>query len=365
MLPLRLDQARGGQVRLPRPGERCPGLQLHLGQGQLLLVSLQPLHQLRLRQGAAVLPQHPEVVQLLRQGQPPPFSRQLLNGLGPRQPPHDLQLTRRQGGHPTQLPLQFLGRQDLHPPGSIQAPGLNDLAVQPLHRGSLDLPWSLGGHAAPQVHLQAMPPRGGQHGVRGLRTATVLLGHQGNVPPVVPGPPPVRRLRRGKGQDVGMVVGVAAPILRVDVGQRQRPCRPPLPYPSAHPHAYRLPLHLRDVGGHRRPQNLPGDLRVILQTLAQLRREGDQRLLRLAEQPPALGELDLVEVIAHGQLQQQLRGRQCLRPRVPPHLPPEIRVEHLRLHVAVLVQVARAALQPPGFLGLLEVASEILDDPGR
>ena len=60
VFPLCLDQIRGGHMRLPRPRQGSTGLQLHLGLGQLLLVGLQAFRQIRLRQDAAILPQHAE-----------------------------------------------------------------------------------------------------------------------------------------------------------------------------------------------------------------------------------------------------------------------------------------------------------------
>jgi hypothetical protein len=48
--------------------QRDPGLQLNLRQGQLLLVPLQLLPQLHFGQDVAILPEHPQGVQLLSQG---------------------------------------------------------------------------------------------------------------------------------------------------------------------------------------------------------------------------------------------------------------------------------------------------------
>ena len=220
VFPLGLDQPRGGHVSLPRPRQGPPGLQLHLGLGQLLLVGLQALRQLRLRQDAAILPQQAERIQLLGQGQSPGLPAEFLNGQLPRFPPDDLQLPGRQGRDISQLPFQFLGGQDLNPPLSVQAPGLDDQAVQSLDRGPLDLAGSLGGHPPAQIHFQAVPPRSLQHGVRGLGPAPAGPGHLGHVLAVIPGPPgPVRHLGREKHHRVGVVVDIAPPVLGMEVGQ--------------------------------------------------------------------------------------------------------------------------------------------------
>ena len=105
---------------LPRPRQGSSGLQLHLGQGQLLLVALQLFDQFYLRQDPTILPQHPEVVQLRGQGQsstlPWKVMGQILGGKFSGHLSDDLQLTGGQGYDATQFPLQLLGRQDLYPP---------------------------------------------------------------------------------------------------------------------------------------------------------------------------------------------------------------------------------------------------------
>jgi hypothetical protein len=57
----------------------------------------------------------------------------------------------------------------------------------------------------------------------------------------------------------------------------------------SNPHPDRLAFHLVEMGGNGRPEDLSGDFWVILQTLAQLARKGEQRLLWLAEKPSPLG----------------------------------------------------------------------------
>jgi len=370
LLPLRLDQVRGSQMLLSGPRQGPPGLQLHLGQRQLLLVDLQLLHQLRLGQDPAIRSQHPEVVQLGGQGQSPTLARQVMGQILGSQPPgylpDDLQLTGRQGHDAPQFPLQFLGRQDFHPSLPVQTPSLDDLAIQPLHGRPLDLSGCLGGHTPAQLHLQAVSPGRLQHGVCCFLPTAPRLGQHGHVPPVVPGAPsPIRRLRRSKGHRVGMEVNFPPAILRMEVREGERSGHVPFPLTSTHPNPDRLPIHFSEVGGHGRPQNLPSDLGMILQTLAQFSRQGDQRFLRLPEQPAPHGQLVSVQVVPHGQLTQQLGRRQLLFHRVPSHLLPEIRVDHLGLHLTVSAQVAGTNLQPSRFLRLLEVTPEVLDDPGR
>lgn len=369
LFPLRLDQVRGRQVLLPCPRQGPTGLQLHLGLGQLLLIALQLLDQLHLRQDPAILPQHPEVVQLRGQGQPPTLPRkvmgQILGGQPPGDLPHDLQLPRRQGHDAAKFSLQFLGRQDLHPPSPIQTPGLDDLAIQSLDRRALDLARSLGRHTAPQIDLQAVLLGGGQHRVRGLRPAALRLGHPGHVLPVVPRPPPIRRLRRGKGHRMGVEVNLPPSVLRMEVREGEGSGLVPFPHASPHSNPNRFPLHLCDMGSHHRPQNVPSDLRVILQALAQLCREGDQRFLGLPEQPAPLGELVPLQVVPHRQLPQQLRGWQLLLGWIPAHLAPEVRIDGLGFHLAIPAQVSGADLQPSGFLRFLEMTPEIHDDPSR
>jgi hypothetical protein len=366
VVPLRLDQLRGGHVMLPRPRQGPPGLQLHLGLGQLLLVAFQAFRQLCLGQDATILPQQAERIQLLGQGQPPRLPAEFLDGQLPRLPPDDLQLPGRQGCDAPQLPFQFLGGQDLNPPLSVQASSLDDQAVQSLHRGPLDLAGSLGGHPPAQLHFQAVPPRSLQHGVRGLGPAPPGPGHLGHVLAVVPGPPrPVRHLGREKHHRVGVVVDIAPPVLGMEVGQREHPGRMPFPIPIPHPNPDRLPLHLCQVGRHDLPEKLPGDLRVLLEALAQLGRQGDQRLLRLAEQTPALGQLVPVQVAAPGHLAQQFGRRQLLPGRVPAQLPPQVRVVDFGLHQTIPRQVTGTGCQPSPFLRFLQVPAEVQDDPGR
>jgi len=366
VFPLGLDQLRGGHVMLPRPRQGPPGLQLHLGLGQFLLVDLQTLPQICLGQDAAILPQQSERIQLLGQGQPPRLPAEFLDGQLPRLPPDDLQLPGRQGRDAPQFPFQFLGSQNLNPPLPVQAPGLDDQAVQSLHRGPLDLAWSLGSHPPAQIHFQAVPPRSLQHGVRGLCPAPPGPGHHGHVLTVVPGPPrPVRHLGREERHRVSVVVNIAPSVLGMEVGQREHPGRAPFPVPVPHPDPDRLPLHRCQVGRHDLPENLPGDLRVILEALAQLGGQRDQRLLRLAEQTPALGQLVLVQVTAPGQLAQQLGRGQLLPGRVPPQLLPQVRVVDFGLHQTIPGQVTGAGRQPSPFLRFLQVPAEVQDDPGR
>lgn len=360
----RLHQLRSRPVLLSRPWQRDSCLQLHLSQRQLLLVDLQPFSQLGLRQDAPILPQHPQGVQLLGQRLPPTLTGEAQGQL-PRLLPHELQLTGRQGHDTPQLLLQLLGGQDLHPTLVIQAPGFNDPSIQPLDRGSLCLTRSQRGHAAPKVDLQPAAPRGLQHGVRGLLPASPRLGEPHHVPSVVPGAPgSILRLRRGEGQCVGVIVDLAAPILGVDVIQREGPGLLPFPVPAAGPHPNGLPLHLPEVGRHRRPEDVAGDLRCVLQAPAQLPRQGDQRLLGLAEQAAPDGQLVPLQVVPHRQLPEQFRGRKLLLARVPPHLLPEVRVDHLGFHLTIPAQVAHAPFQPTGLFRLLQMAAKVHGDPG-
>ena len=164
---------------------------------------------------------------------------------------------------------------------------------------------------------------------------------------------------------MGVEMNIAPPVLGMEVGQREHPGRPPFPVPVPHPDPDCLPLHLCQVRRHDLPENLPGDLRVILEALAQLGRQGDQRLLRLAKQTPALGQLVPVQVTAPGQLAQQLGWGQLLPGRVPPQLLPQVRVVNLGFHLAIPGQVAGANGQPSPFLRFLQVPTEVQDDPGR
>lgn len=307
MLPPPLDQPRRLQVLLPGSRQRRPSFELHLGLSQFPLVGLQPLPQLSLGKDPPILPQHPQLVQLRGHRQPPTLAGQGLGEL-PRLLPDELQLPRREGHHAPQFPLQLLGRQNLHPPRPVQTPGLDHRPVRSLDGRPLDLSRCQGRPSAPQLHLQAVLLGSGQHRVRRLLPTASRLRETLDVPPVVPGPPgAVFPLRRGKGHRVRVEVNLASPVLRMEVGQGERSGRTPLLHPSPDPHPHRLPLHLGQVGGHHLPQDVPRHLGMILQRLAHLGRQGDQRLLRLAEQSPALGQLRPLQVIAHGQFPEQGR----------------------------------------------------------
>jgi hypothetical protein len=327
LLPLHLDQFRGLLVLLSRPWQGPASLQLHLGLGQLPLVGRQLLRQLLLGQDPAILPQHPKVVQLGGQGQPPPLSRQvpelILDGPLPGLPPDDLQLTGRQGHDAPQLPLQFLGGQDLDPPLPVQAPGLDDPAVQSLDGRALNLAWGQGSDPTSQLDLQPVLPGGGQHRVRHPLPASPRFGQPHHVPPVVPtSPTPVRHLGRNEGQRVGMKMDLAPPVFGMNVIQGEGPRRLPFAVPAPGPDPDRLQFHFPQVSLDRLPQNIQGDLRGILQARAQLPRQRDQCLLGGPEQASPLGQLVLMQIVPHGQLPEQLRGRQFVFGRVPTHFPP-------------------------------------------
>jgi len=335
LLPYLLHPFRRRPELLP-DRQRDPGLQLHLSQGQLLLIRLQLLDQLHLGQDPAILPQHPQGVQLLGQGQPSPLPGEILNGELPGHLPDDLQFPRRQGRDAPEFLLQLLGGQDLNPPFPVQASGLDGPPVQSLDRRPLGLTWGQGCHPTPKLDLQSVLPDRSQHRIRHLFPATTHLREPHHVPSVVPcAPSSVRHLGREEGHCVGVEMDLTPSVLRMEVGQRKRPSRVPFPLASTHPNADRFPFHLAEVSGHHFPQNLPSDLRVILQALAQLGRQGDQRLLGLTEQAAPLGELVALQVVPHGQLAEQFRGREFLLGWIPAHLSPEIGVDDHGLHLAV------------------------------
>lgn len=350
---LRVDQSR----RRPGSRSRNPGLKTHLSNRHLLFDPVQAHLKFMLREDPPRVIQQPQVVELLRQDQPPLLPWKLHRQL-PRFAPHQFQFATRQG-HPPQGQLQFLSGQNLGPPGSVQRSGLDDFPLGRRHCRALGLPWGIRRQTPLEVHLEPMSRRSVHHRLGDPIPAPPTLGVHPNNPAIVIGAPAkFVGLRSREGQTMSVVMELTVPVLGMEDRKPKGSRGPPLPFPTADPNPDGLGIHRLQVSPGHGLQDRLRDLRPTPKGHRQFGGKGDDKFLGSPEKAFPLSQPISFQVVPLAEALEQFSGGHQL-PRLQPDLMPEVKVMEFREDFPIPTQIPVEILKLPPLQVFSQVPREI------